>query len=105
MNDSAGSVANDLSGNGNNGTYNGTYTLGQTGALSGSGDSSTSTFLDGSTGYASVPYTATLNPAAFTVEAWVKPTGGAGTTRYVVGSGATNYGYNIYASTGDVWKA
>lgn len=52
-------------------TYAGTFTLKQAGALA--GDPDTSVLLDGTSGQVSVPFTAALNTAEFTVEAWVRP--------------------------------
>ena len=55
-----------------------------------------------------VPYNASLNTADFTVSAWVKVTGGAGTYRTVV-SKRDQYtpasGYMIYANSSDNWEA
>lgn len=71
LNETSGTVAADSSGNGHNGTYNGTVTLNQAGVVHDSGDAAVT--LDGSTGYVSCPSTGVPtgnNP--WTQEAWFK---------------------------------
>jgi hypothetical protein len=71
LDESAGPTVIDVIG-GFNGTYSGTETFGITGALPNESDAAVS--FDGSSGYVSVPYSATLNPQGpFSIEAWVKP--------------------------------
>ena len=55
----------------NTGTYAGSPTLGQAGALAGDGD--TSAGFDSATQNISVPDSGSLRPAQISVEAWVKP--------------------------------
>jgi len=69
--ESGGTTATDTSGNSHDGTYTGTVTLGASGAIL--SDSDTAITLDGSTGYVSVPTTATFTNHDFAVEAWIKP--------------------------------
>ena len=74
LDESSGTTANDLSANHYNGIYSGGYTLGASGALSGSGDSDTAVLFDGSSGQAggiSLPPAALLD---WTEIAWVKTT-------------------------------
>jgi hypothetical protein len=71
LDDPSGSVAADSSGNGTNARYTVGVSVNQPGALRNDPDGAV--LLDGSTGYISVPNTATLNPTgAISVEAWVK---------------------------------
>lgn len=80
-------------------------TYGAAGALS--GDSDTAMTFNGSAGYLETPYHANLNPSTFSVEGWVRPTGGAGTFRTAFANrniiGAATYGYVLYASTANTW--
>lgn len=91
------------------GTYVGGVTLGQPGLLT--GDADTAAQFDGSTGYVSVPRTDdSLNPAKFTVEAFVTVTGNENQYRAVVssrdiGEGAITFGYTLYASDQNKWEA
>jgi Concanavalin A-like lectin/glucanases superfamily len=80
----AGTVAHDLSGNGNTGTLSGAAQWAN--GYFGSGLS-----FDGSTARVDVPDTASLEPAnALTVTAWVKSAGTPGQFRYIVAKGATS---------------
>jgi large repetitive protein len=81
LGESAGATAADGI-RGRYGTYVGSPTLNQTGALN--GDSNPAVTFNGSNQYVTVPYTAALNPAQVTAEAWVKPTAVAGSYRAVV---------------------
>lgn len=63
----------------------------------------------GGDGYFQAAFDAALNPAQFSLEAWVLPTGGAGTYRAVAGSrdntaGDYYRGYTLYASNQDRWE-
>jgi hypothetical protein len=87
---------------GRHGTYVGSPTLAATGALN--GDSNTAITLNGASQYVSVPYDSALNPSQVTVEAWAKPTGGAGTARTVVASQDTNKGYLLGIGTDNKWR-
>ena len=107
LGEASGSSALDSSANLLDGSYIGCPRLAQPGALS--GDSDTAVGFNGSSQYAQVPYSAALNPAAFTVEAWAKVTGGAGTYRSIVTSrditgGGHRVGYTIYAAGNNTWQ-
>jgi RHS repeat-associated protein len=104
-------TSGDSSGFGNSVTTVGSgVTFGQTGALP--GDSDTAATLNGTnTGYLSVPYSATFNPSGvFTLEFWVRITGGQGTWRALVASScatsvcATYQGFEIYANPANNWE-
>jgi hypothetical protein len=71
LGEKSGRVATDLSPTGNTGTYQGTFTPNQAGAIT--GDSDTATLFDGSTGMISSTNTYT-NPPATSIEAWIKTT-------------------------------
>ena len=90
LNESSGTTAYDLSGNGNNGTYTGGYTLGQMGALIASGDNDSSVLLDGSTATITVPTSTTLGGTAISVGAWIKTTYSGG-ERDIIYKGYSNY--------------
>lgn len=98
-------TAGDASGGRNDGSYVGDPLLGLAGAVY--GDADTAATFDGRTQYVEAPYGAPLNSSHFSVEAWVKVTGGAGTWRSVVTSrDALNgnlYGYVVYAGADDRW--
>ena len=105
LGEASGTTAADTSGNGRTGTYVNTPTLGAAGALS--GDSNTAVGFDGSSEHVNVPFSAALNTAQFTVEAWAFVTGGQGSYRTVASSrdfaaGATR-GYTIYALPDNTW--
>jgi len=79
------------------GTYTNGVTLGQAGALPDAANNKAATF-DGVNDYVTMPYATALNPNAFSVEAWAKPTGGQGTwrdvaTSWLSPSGTTWRGY------------
>jgi hypothetical protein len=78
----------------NGGVYEGSPTLSQPGALF--GDTDTSTGFNGTSQDAAVPYSAALNTGAFSVEAWLYPTGGAGTYRGLMASRAYPQGWVLY---------
>jgi len=86
----------------NNGTYTASPALSQPGALS--GDPDTAVSFNGASQYVSVPYSATLNPATFSVEVWAKPIGGAGTYRGVIASRAYPNGWVLYAGSNNIWQ-
>ena len=77
---------------GNNGTYHGAVTLGVPGLVSPDSDDTNNSAaeFDGQTGYVSVPFAASLNPPAFTVEALVQPAG-IDPNKHVVVSSDTGY--------------
>jgi hypothetical protein len=81
LGETSGTAASDSRGS-NNGTYTGGFTLNQGGALT--GDSNPSVAVNGSTGYVNVPNASNLSPSsALSVEAWVYPTVGTSTQRWV----------------------
>lgn len=73
MNDASGTVSTDASGNGNNGTYFGGYTLGTTGLLTGDTDKAITVAGGGGV------YRAASSAAPFTIEALIKPSSVSGT--------------------------
>lgn len=75
LGESAGTIAYDISGNGHNGTINGTVTLNQTGALTGSGDTNKAMLFDGSTGWISSTASIASGSGTWSIEAWVKKSG------------------------------
>jgi Concanavalin A-like lectin/glucanases superfamily len=87
---------------GRHGTYTNGPTLAQAGAVN--GDANTAVGFNGSSQYVSVPYESALNPASVTLEAWAKPTGGAGTARTVLAAQDTNKGYLLGIGTDDKWR-
>jgi PKD repeat protein len=106
LGEAGGSAAGDASGSGRSGSYLGSPSLGQPGALV--GDSNTAVGLDGVGQYVSVPFAAAVNPGQFSVEAWAYVTGGSGRWRAVVSSrdivGGLNRGYILYAAPDDTWR-
>jgi hypothetical protein len=106
LGESSGTSAADSKGS-NTGTYTNGPTLTQPGALA--GDADTAVGLDGSNDYVNVPYAASLNPAQFTVEAWVEPTSGSGNWYEVASSwsksGARWTGYALEINQSNNWVA
>ena len=90
---------------GRHGTYAGTPSLGQPGALN--LNTNTAATFNGSTQYVRVPYAGALNPSsAFTVEAWAKVTSGSGTYRTVASSWRSDSrGFGIWAGPNETWEA
>jgi hypothetical protein len=84
------------------GAYSGGPLLGQPGALLGDPDAAAQ--FNGAGAYASVPYSAALNPGVFSAEAWAHPTGGSGAYRGVLGSRAYPAGWVLYAGADDTWQ-
>ena len=71
LGEASGTVATDITGNGISGSYAGGYTLGQSGGPLGDPDPAVA--LDGSTGWISIPNSASLQlTGALSLEAWVK---------------------------------
>jgi hypothetical protein len=101
-------TAGDSKGN-NPGTYMGGVTLGQPGLVA--SDSDAAAAFDGSTGFVMVPFSDTLNPSSFTVEAIVEVKGGEGNFRAVVSSRDVDknsqqvFGYILYANDQNKWEA
>jgi hypothetical protein len=87
------------------GTYNGGYTLNTASLLNNTSNGSVS--LNGSSGYVSVPYSATINPSLFTYEAWVKFNNNSPTVVENIFSARTgNLGIAIYREpTGKLLQA
>ncbi|MBV9213984.1 MAG: metallophosphoesterase [Actinobacteria bacterium] len=84
LGESSGTAACDAVGS-NTGTYQGGYTLGQTGALN--GDPDTALGLNGSNGIVSVPHSSSLDVGdKFTLEAWVKRGSVGGSNNQAVAS-------------------
>ena len=104
LGEASGSSAADSKGT-NTGTYTNAPGLAQPGALAAEADTA-AMFTSGSSTYVDVPYTAALNPAQFTVEAWTKwGGGGSGAWRTVAGTwnDSTGGGYWLGISTGGYW--
>jgi hypothetical protein len=88
----SGTKAADVSGYGNNGTLSG-------GVQWVPGHSGTALAFDGATGNVRVPDAPSLEPAAITVQAWVKVLGSPGNLKYIVakgGFGCTTGAYGLY---------
>ncbi|MFL5912917.1 MAG: LamG-like jellyroll fold domain-containing protein, partial [Gaiellaceae bacterium] len=84
LGDASGTAACDGTGV-NPGTYQGGFTLGQSGAIAGDSDKATS--FNGTTGDVSVPSSTSLNAGdTFSIEAWVKRGSTGGTTNQVIAS-------------------
>ncbi|MCE8423143.1 MAG: hypothetical protein J5U16_04345, partial [Candidatus Methanoperedens sp.] len=98
MNETAGTLVQDFSGYGNNGTWIGNDTINVT-----SGRFGNALLFDGVDDYVNVSSALSLNiTSALTIEAWVKPMiiasyGGIVAKR--LGDGAPNTSYNLYIST------
>lgn len=84
------------------GTYTAGPTLAQSGALV--GDSDTAIKTNGSSQYVSIPYSAALNTAQFSVEVWAYPTAGSGSYRGVMASRYYPKGWVLYAGSGNAWE-
>jgi hypothetical protein len=106
LNETSGTNAADSSGNGRNGTYNGTVTLNRAGRIHDSGSAAAQ--LDGSTGYISCPSTGVpTGNASFTQEIWVK-LNGTGATGVIIawGTGNTLQEPNFYVdSSGNLYMS
>jgi len=85
MGETSGTTMIDATANGNNGTYAGTITLGQPGALT--GDKATGVAFDGHTAGATVPSAPALKVTQVTIELWIKKNSESGYGMYV----AKNY--------------
>jgi len=100
LGEASGTTAVDATGNGYDGTYTNTPTLGVAGALTDDTDTAVE-FASGSSEYVNVAYDAALNPATFTVSAWFRTSSAA--DQSLVGtqySTAGNFtGYNAYVSS------
>lgn len=107
LNESSGTtVANSVTGNLYPGTINGNPTLGNTGPLLGSTD--TCIDLDGTGDYVALAYNPALNPASFTVAAWVYRDVDTGVVENVfvsMNSSASSQGYTLRISSTDKVEA
>ena len=74
-------------------TYQGGFTLNQTGALTGSGDTDKAVAFNGTTGYATMATPVKFGSGAFTVEAWFKTTAYTDQVIYFAGAGQAGCGY------------
>lgn len=94
--ESSGTTAYDLSGNGNNGSYSGSYTLGATGI----GDGETIVNFTG--GQMAVPDTAPLRlgSGALSVEAWINPSSLASYATLFDNTSAGGRGYSAFINAG-----
>ncbi len=103
LNETSGDIADDLV-SVNDGTYLGGVTLGAPGALVGDADLA-AMFSQGNQTKVDVPFNPALNPAVFSIETWVKVTGGTG-HRSPMTSRADNpqRGYIFYAEPGNTWQ-
>ena len=108
LGESTGPTASDSVG-ANDGGYGGGVTLGVPGAIVGGSDTAVS--FDGSSGRVVVPFTAALNPPAYTAELWAKVDGGAGSWRspltnrdHLPPPGTGQRGYLFYAGTNNRWQ-
>lgn len=104
LGEGAGEKAVDASGKGRTGKYVGGPALRQLRARN-----DPAIGLDGQTQYVEVPFVQELNPPQFTIEAWARVDGGAGTFRSVVTSrhsepGGPKYGCVLYAGNSDRWE-
>jgi Concanavalin A-like lectin/glucanases superfamily len=101
-------TAVDSKGN-NPGTYVGGVTLGQPSLVASDADAAAA--FDGATGFVQVPFSDSLNPASFTVEAIAEVTGGDGNFRAVASSrdvdknSQQTFGYILYANDQNKWEA
>jgi Concanavalin A-like lectin/glucanases superfamily len=93
LGEGAGTSAADSQGS-NTGTFTNSPALAQAGGLA--ADTDTAVKFDAVSDYVTVPNSAALNPAQFTVEAWAKPVSVAGAYRAVA------EGYDEAPSTGNI---
>jgi large repetitive protein len=85
MNETFGTTMTDATANGNNGTYAGTFSLGQAGAFS--AEKTTAVTFDGHTAGATVPSSPSLKVSHITIELWIEKISESGYGIYV----AKNY--------------
>jgi hypothetical protein len=83
-------TAADASGNGRNGTYHGTYTLGRAGLLLGDANKAATFSTTGTDGGCTVA--CSDDPSAWSVECWVAGTNGSGT---LIGRQSASFGQSI----------
>jgi concanavalin A-like lectin/glucanase superfamily protein len=96
LDETSGTTANDSFGS-NNGTYTGTFTLGQPGPLSGYSNSATK--FNGTNAYVNVPYAAALNTANWTAETWVQLASLPAGDYFLMSSRNGSAGWLLYASS------
>jgi Concanavalin A-like lectin/glucanases superfamily len=94
LNETTGTVATDATGHGHDGTYTGTFTLGQTGI----GDGDTAVLFNGSSGYVAVSDHAALRPGygAWSLEAWMKTTASGSQSGVLIGKQQSSGLYEGY---------
>lgn len=92
LDEKTGTTANDFSGNGNIGTYSGTYTMATTGLITNSGDQDAAFYL-GSSGSITSSYT-TPN-SNFTVELWAQLSSSSGAWSTPLGDNGGPAGWNL----------
>ncbi len=104
LGESTGDLAKDSAG-ANDGAYLNGVTLGRSGALVGDANKAAGFTAAGST-KVDVPWSDSLNGAAFTAEVWAKVTGGGGQYRSPLTSRADGpqRGYIFYAEPGNTWQ-
>ena len=100
LGETSGTTAADSYGT-NPGTYVNSPTQGEPGSIA--GDPTTAVGFSGTNQYVDVPYSASLNPSQFSVEAWADVTGGSGWRTVVASRVNPNTGYGIYASPSNTW--
>lgn len=102
LGENKGKVAGDVLGN-NHGAIIGTPLKGMAGALTNATNGCFA--FNGVSDYLEIPYSDSLNGAAFSVELWAKVTGGMGTYRSALTSrDDVHKGYIIYAGAGNTWE-
>jgi len=101
LGEASGTTANDISGNGNTGTYSGGVTLGQAGPLL--GESATAAEFDGTSGAVGIPDSSALRlNGSFSIELWAEQDSFVGTKPVIIakgGGGGIGNGYVIYAQS------
>jgi hypothetical protein len=102
LDDPPGPLVHDIWG-GHDGTTNG-YVSFQTSPGALFNDPDTAMTFDGATAKVVVPWSADVNPLVFSLEAWARVTGGAGSYRAVISSRDLNDGYVIYAGLNNTWQ-
>src|SRR6185312_10400706 len=98
-NEASGTTMTDSVGT-NNGSTGVGVTVGQA-AFNGEADLGSYSYASS---FSNVLYTAALNTATWTIEAWVNPSGGAGTQRTIISNQSNFKGIQIQASGGNVYS-
>jgi VCBS repeat-containing protein len=101
LGETSGTTAVDSSGN-HDGTYVGTYSLGQRGAIA--RDPDTALDVDGNVGYVSITDAATFGLGNnFTISAWIQADQTGGLRRIVSNRATTTGGYGFGINSGTLW--